>query len=498
MDSQVAPQFTAHPLIYRDEAVIALLATRAQSLGGEVALKASTLRRIADSMGLPSLDRYLRECQALKGAHVSAGEHGVSVEIEGSRISVRGALPPDGTWLGLAQSPGHVIVLIGVPPENSRTSVVDLRAMLSSRRAFGGRASVSLVFRRTASRYKFLGLDGSVQPTPTNDSVLFDSNVLIDLHAVAAGLLKNRDREVEIQELAMRTMHLDRIPGFGISELAWDRSRSEWNPQRAKELRSACSAWFDGGLARASDLNKVRDAYQRTLASGPAEGSGQEDRTYHTQLAFYACLLRLSTLWVEAQSSFRAKQRVQLYQEFSTWICEDLKVVLTYPLQIARDRLIGPQRTEAVTYVDGLLKFSKDHLKDLWGAAWDLMHLSLVDLAAEPEDILRTQGRPTSLVTADRSLPHLRDRIQPLNGAQLRGAHFTFMMSGNEIDRRLEPQRAKIEQIDTRFAELPLSRQPGIISRDDLMRLVRQEESRLEDKLATTRNSGIVASMNKK
>ena len=62
MEYQVAPLYTALPLIYREEAVVLLFATRARSLGGEVALKIDTLRRIADSLSLPWQDGYWRDC----------------------------------------------------------------------------------------------------------------------------------------------------------------------------------------------------------------------------------------------------------------------------------------------------------------------------------------------------------------------------------------------------------------------------------------------------
>jgi len=489
MEYQVAPLYTALPLIYREEAVVLLFATRARSLGGEVALKIDTLRRIADSMSLPLLDRYLRDCVPLNGVHVSAGEHGVSVEMKGSGVPVAEAVPPEPEWLSLAGSRGEVIVLVGMPSAGTRGSTIDLRTMLSSRRGFGGRAAASILTSRgTESRFTFLGLQGSVQPAPTNESVLFDSNLLVDLNAVARGPLKNAAREVEIQELAMRTMHLDLIPVFAISELAWDRAEGKWNHRRARELRCTCSAWFDGGLARASDLRLVRAAYQQALTSEPAGDDSQHTHTHPLQLGFYASLLKLAALWIEAQSSFRALHRVHLYEEFTTWMRDELGLVLTHPLQVARDRLVGPQRAEAVIYVNGLLKFSKDPLKDLWGAAWDLMHLSFVDQAVGSEDPLRTQGRPTALATADRWLPYLRDRIQRIYEVQLQGARHTFMISGNDIDPRLETQRPLIEQIDAQLANLPIWRRPEALSLDKLVQLIRYGEQHFLAKLEAAQN----------
>lgn len=112
--------------------------------------------------------------------------------------------------------------------------------------------------------------------------------------------------------------------------------------------------------------------------------------------------MKLALLWLEGKGRLRARQRTELYEEFMSWMEYDLGVVCTLPLQVARDRLVGPQGRDTA-YTDQLMKFSGRLLVELWGASWDLTHLAAIDLV-QAGSLLDIGGRQVVLITADKAL----------------------------------------------------------------------------------------------
>jgi hypothetical protein len=117
-----------------------------------------------------------------------------------------------------------------------------------------------------------------------------------------------------------------------------------------------------------------------------------------------------------------------------------------YPLQVARDRLIGPQGP-ASHYVDQLVKFGKSPLHSLWGASWDLHHIAMLDIIQDG-GLIDIAGREVMLVTADRAVVKLRDRVHDLRvRAQTPRGLLPLKAARSDVDRRLVDHVARIEAI---------------------------------------------------
>ena len=141
-------------------------------------------------------------------------------------------------------------------------------------------------------------------------------------------------------------------------------------------------------------------------------------------------------------------------------MAHDLKLSSPLPLQIARDRLVGPQGATS-SYTDQLMKLGKSPLDNLWGAAWDLVHLDATTLF-QSGAIADVDGRAVVLVTADRGLTQLRQRIidipdtvdTPLGPMPLK-------LGRNELDKRLQDQADKIAGINAVLNESVRARIEG-------------------------------------
>jgi hypothetical protein len=120
--------------------------------------------------------------------------------------------------------------------------------------------------------------------------------------------------------------------------------------------------------------------------------------------------------------------------EFYRFMSDDLKSVSAHTLKVAFDLFVG--RPNETAYVWKLLKFSeKRRLEDLRGAAWDILFLRVPEFAAGGLAALRIPlGNDAFLVTADRAMAGLRDRIG-LRGLVFMGeAPLGFMAAIGDIN----------------------------------------------------------------
>lgn len=475
IDRTVIPRFRAIPILYRQIPVLLYSAAEASSSRGLVPLRVNTMWDIAESRGFTPGDRYLRLTNDLpSGSLVVGGPLGALLEQEGKAIGYLAEItPPDQAWLAAASTSKRVLVALGVPVSDGE---IDLRAMLGAGRAFCGWADVILIPSTSADigRYTLLGLDGRTVLQPTDQSVLLDSNVLVHMEKVANGSSRDSDRDRDVQNAVLSLIHQDVVAGFAIGELGWDRASMTWDDSRARKLRATVDAWFDGGAQRAANIADVQHAYREEMHR-PNSPDAEVRTTFPTQLIFYVCLLKIAALWQEAEGGYRALQRIDLYSRFAAWMRDELGLILSYPMQVAHDRFVGPQQREAVEYIDRLLKLGKNPLQKLWGAAWDLAHLSNVDQAVDP-DYLATAGRAPHLLTGDAALPHLRDRLK-LATMQLFGTgQLVLMRHSAVLDKRLTDHEAPIRAIEADLREHALGRTPSTPAYDRILNLARDGE----------------------
>ncbi|WP_162238865.1 hypothetical protein, partial [Microbacterium sp. Leaf320] len=180
------------------------------------------------------------------------------------------------------------------------------------------------------------------------------------------------------------------------------------------------------------------------LANHMRTPGGLGESQYEVQLAYYVCLLKIFQLWRRTAGQFRAVQRLDLFEEFARWMLDEVGYNLSYPLRVAFDRFVGSQQADRVEYIDKLMKFGRNPSRELWGAAWDLAHLSSIDLSLNPDfrGAFSPEGGGVLLVTDDKALPLFRERLRPR-------------------DKRLDDHQHRLESIETWIREETLSRQVG-------------------------------------
>jgi hypothetical protein len=227
--------------------------------------------------------------------------------------------------------------------------------------------------------------------------------------------------------------------------------------ERENKLCSAMEAWCEGGAYRASEIRQVKSEWVRLVENAPI---GDDDPLIHPLVVpYFACFLKLGILWREAQGRYRATQRIELFENFGTWMNEDAGAILAYAMQIARDRFIGPQNNESVEYLDKLMKFgSANPIKAFWSAAWDVTLLSQLDAQYGPSDVLGTGGRPTFLVTADKGLMGLRSRLQHRVTIPFGDGRLVQLEGDGKLDSRVQPNSKRISLFEEKTRDVVVRR----------------------------------------
>ncbi|HAM22192.1 MAG TPA: hypothetical protein DCQ04_07950 [Actinobacteria bacterium] len=445
MQQLVHPQFQISGIFYRDEPVVVIAATDALTVEGRrVAWRLESFRDLAKSKGFARASALELPDTFLPNATVLCGVAAISVALGAGALDHAVSIAPTDEWRSAVSQRDAVGVLLVRPRRRRRTSSV--ASLLRSGRAFAGVAtSVSLDGSLIAGRYQFVGHQATAVPVPKVHTVLLDTSVLVDLEHAAAGRGSPKGW-LAIQHLALQLAPMDVFPGPGILEVLCERGSDSLNTNRAHSIAAAMNAWFDGGIVRTLSLEAVREAYREQMGRDLLEALPFRVEEHIHQQVFYASLLKLACLWSRARGGFKARERVGLFSEFVHWMSHELRVVSPLPLQIARDRLVGPQGYPA-SYTDRLMKLGKDPLDDLWGASWDLVHLESITMF-EAGGVTDIEGRDVVLATADRGLVQLRERIIDLPGfVEVPFGRMPGKLARFDVDRRLHHQKAEITHL---------------------------------------------------
>jgi hypothetical protein len=294
-------------------------------------------------------------------------------------------------------------------------------------------------------RYRVLTLDSVLQALPPGPvTAALDANVVVDMERGAKGKIPETSsvyRELTVLTRALRGRPT--IAAYAVAELCADRTMG-WDADRQAEVIAGIEHWLGPVRRRTPSTEQM---YERSVQG--------------TRL-LYASLLKAATLWLRAQQrpGFRPRERIDLYREYVQFVEFDLGGVSVYTLKVTLDLLLGhPTETR---YARGLLKFGTNLEADLWGAAWDLMHLNLMESTV---DSARGFGRRRGcLVTADKSLAGVRDKtcVTTSSGGlrgymwathffhpELRSAEKEIMAINDELIRRATPWRSD------RYSRLP-------------------------------------------
>jgi hypothetical protein len=472
------PLFRSMTCFYLDRPIAIMSAAEGLEPSGRIVrLDKAQMRQVGETLGFRELDRALLPKVLVSGHLVICGPTGVTLEVEGNSLKVEQLSAPSDAWLSAVRGLGYVHVLFCVP---TRPDDLDVRKLLGNGRAFGGLAEVVVIdTHRWEERFTFLGAQGSTRPVPVANTVVLDSSVLIDLEQVARGS-RNESYSGMVQQLVLQLKALDVLPGSAMAELTAGRDDATRSTGRVQSLHATMNAWFDGGSARARSLADVQSAYRDELARlrrvplpGPAG--------HPFQRAFYASMLKLACSWLDARDNFRGAQRVHLYDEYAQWMAHQLGVVLAYSMKVARDRLVGPQKDAA--YTENLLKLGRPSLQNIWGASWDMFHLSTIDLIQYGE-VLDVGGRAVLLATADKALVSLRNRIHDFDGHE---SGRSVKIARGEVDRRLRDHEQRIRAVDEELHSTVLNRLPDIsLFEERVVNEVRRLEQDFSQRLGDT------------
>lgn len=364
---------------------------------------------------LRPVDRYLRPLhKADDSCNVLLVETGLTAQFRMKDV-FPGTGTPDGEWLDLASTSGRCVLAITVGDVDADHAQQHLR--IQAGRDLCWAAEVRFLDMRfpgewpDKSRYKFLGADGERPfPLPLTAAVSLDSNVVLDLEKAARGKVSEPLHQ-ELASLIQNIRHQDCRPAFAFSELCWDSRTGGFRHDRLVSLAAAIDAWFDDDRSPGSlTSERIQSRWAERLEHHTAQGAALHEYDFRPQIsAIYCCLLKLSTLLLQIDG-FRARQRVDLLNEYARWVDEEFGYVLVYPLHIAFDALVGDPSKSA--YTRKLLKFSKNTLRDLWGASWDIFMLTIAtDLIAAGKGFDPVNLRDAGLVTADKGLVEIRSRL---------------------------------------------------------------------------------------
>lgn len=394
------------------------------------------------------VDRYLGGLfRASGGCSVELVESGLSVQFDD-----KGVFPgcrADAAWLELALRRGVCVVAITVGDWSTAGAGAHLRRQAGNRLCEA--AEIQFLDRRTldydprVSRYKYLATFGpSELPLPGSAVVNLDSNVLLDLEKAARSGV-SPPLYADLRGLVSNIRYQDCRPGVAVAELCWPSVGVAYRKDRLQSLMAAMDAWFDDRSENALSFASVNARWKERMRYYSTRDVESELVDIRPLLAYvYCCLLKLSAQLLQI-SGFKAKQRRDLFAEYCEWMRGELSFSLSYPLQVAIDSLVGS--SDDSRYCRQLLKFGRDVLHDIWGASWDLMNLMMADLVESGQGELNPFGFMVGIVTADKALATVRDRLRfnGIVGSRESPENWQGLMLGRlMVDKRLEGQHKLI------------------------------------------------------
>ncbi len=479
MDSEtLGLTFDAQAGFYRGQPAIVLATERGLTQLGSARVKRQNLDNVAASYGLRYVDKYLPLSARSPELRVLVTDDSAYVEF-GTRSLLTSTTTPAADWASAVKTSQtcNVLIVLGKPgPDLDQT----LRAATGRRQCIGAAVDAIDASRNgTSSQYHVLTTATSTGLTSDITCTVLDSDVVLNLEKAAKGWMKpDSDEYRDLRSLMLALIHRDVRPGFGIAQLTWSPSSGVFDFDRRASLMATMDAWFDYGALGVVDASDLPARLAHHLRQPPPEPVLRDDPTF-LLLPIYGAFLRLEQLWSEVDG-FKAKQRVDLLRTYCDFVAHDLQCVSAHALQVAYDLLVGPQ--SKVDYVQKLLKPGKkgDRVDTLRGAAWDVLFMMLPEWAAGG-DLDMPSGR-TALVTADKALPMLRDRLSVSAITRLGPSKVGLVTLGRELDHRLEPHRSRIEKAVNDAFDAALSR-TGIDPRTRTWDHVRTWIARLEAEL---------------
>lgn len=293
-----------------------------------------------------------------------------------------------------------------------------------------------------SSRYKAIASDGEpLFPPPGTAYLHLDSNLLIDMEKGARGRLPDEVLD-DLRTTVSSLWYQNYTASVAVTELCWNGPRGSYRRDRHVSLLATLDAWLDCR----DPIDLVPDAlYHRYSLAVPKHEKDQELQILDVRemtMGIYCSLLKLASLAYKV-NGFKASQRLVLLEEYCHYVGEELELVSAYALQVAMDYIVAEPTRSA--YTKRLLKFGKDVLKDLWGAAWDLMYLTMSDYLNAGGNANPFRLR-TAIMSADSAMLSLRQHLWHVTSVAYytRENMRTLTASHVSIDQRLRSREAEI------------------------------------------------------
>lgn len=293
----------------------------------------------------------------------------------------------------------HVPLLLVVRDlDGHRSLAASIRACAADGFAAGARARV-LDLRAELERPAALGTfssagGGTVTWPEVSSTVIIDQNFLIHLDRCLSG--STAADWGHLRDAVAWLAACDSVPGFAIAECSYGAHGLD----RAAELRAAVETWW--AIAhQETTVEHARCLYRQTVEEQRARSTPPEDdRSFLIDLSYLGVLV-VATLWQDLRGRpFDRRERIASWRSWLAVMNQEGVGVPGYCGAAVRHLLL---RTD-VEHVDAakMLKLTKAPTRrDLLGAAWDLLYLTISDFARGGE-LEGTGDRPVLFLTADK------------------------------------------------------------------------------------------------
>ncbi|MEU9923798.1 hypothetical protein AB0H51_21315 [Streptomyces griseoluteus] len=311
---------------------------------------------------------------------------------------------------------------------------------------------ISPVKEKDDSIYKVLKIAPEVHPTV----FMLDSDVIVCIDRWFYGSGKPHSEVMRRQLTGLLTirnligpLHIDYV--LGVAENCWGRFSGQVNKHRARKILRAVNTVLSMDTGALMELMNQEGRPARIVRPTDRFPVEMPRKEADLQTMSYALALRLQLLYRQSRGS-NTERKLRLLEDYIEELGREVGFVGVYEFQIACDLLFSGR--EARNYVELLLKPHKERkpLESSWGAAWDITHMRRADLAL--------RGNHTdvpefaALVTGDRALRALRERLSVYRPVEVRGV--------KTLQMRLTPPKFNSDRDTARFAEI-VQRVHGIV-----------------------------------
>ena len=305
---------------------------------------------------------------------------------------------------------------------------------------------------------------------------VLDTNVLIAMERFCFKPASLGDRAESIRHLLVNIAGRDVLPGPALGQL-YQPGRTTTNRRSALKALAAFELVMSLGRAEIMDEERKPATFDEAFERDFSGSAG-----FPQMLMMYAGVLRLRQLWHPSQA---LADRVQSFEAFMHWLCDELRVNAGLLVQVAFNLWLADE--PAKRQASRLLHFhasapTEATLLQLWGTAFDMFLI-----AGHADTLLIADVPDAAILTFDRGLAGMRDFFEHVDelgeAAQAAGldpdlvGNARVMMDFHPALDYMKPRVAKLvadlhRDMFARMAE----RRGAAYPREGLVEIVEREE----------------------